>query len=177
MYNVFLPYLKHQSFPCWLVHSLLLSRKVAKGLRGSRAFLETGVVLFCNRSSLTLRRKVMFGIDPLFRLSLQVSKGVTLATELVFQEILTAHMRCVSWTEYFPSDFHSESRKISEREEDFAFYVIFEKDFAICISKPVSAKFPVNVTSAVKGIGLLPYNFSRHAQCRVQDLWLVLIFL
>ena len=47
----------------------------------------------------------------------------------------------------------------------------------ICINSPVSAKLSVNATSTVKGIGLLTYNFSRQAQCRVQELWLVLIVL
>ena len=65
----------------------------------------------------------------------------------------------------------------SEPEEEFAFYVIVEEGLAICINSPVSAKFSVNVTSTVKGIGLQPYNFSRHSQCRVQDLWRVLTFL
>ena len=51
----------------------------------------------------------------------------------------------------------------SEPEEDFAFYVVFEEGLVICINS-VSTKSSVNVTSTVKGIGLLPYNFSRHAQ-------------
>ena len=63
-----------------------------------------------------------------------------------------------------------------EPEEDFAFYVIFEEGLVICTNNPVSAKFSI-VTSTVKDIALLSYNFSRHAQCRVQELWLVLIFL
>ena len=65
----------------------------------------------------------------------------------------------------------------SEPDEDFAVYVIFEEGLVICFNSPVSAKFLVNVTSTVKGIGLLPYNFSRQAQCRVQKLWLALIVL
>ena len=58
----------------------------------------------------------------------------------------------------------------SEPEEDFAFYVVFEEGLAICINNSVSTKSSVNVTSTVKGIGLVLYNFSKHAQCRVQDL-------
>ena len=64
----------------------------------------------------------------------------------------------------------------SEPEEDFACYVIFEEGLVIWINNSVSEKFSVNVISTVKGIGLLPYNLSRHAQCRVQDLWRVLLF-
>ena len=65
----------------------------------------------------------------------------------------------------------------SEPEEDFAFYVVFEEGLVICFNNPISAKFSVNMTSTVKGIALLPYNFLRHAQCRLRELWLVLIFL
>ena len=64
----------------------------------------------------------------------------------------------------------------SEPEEDLAFYVVFQEGLVICTNNPVSAKFSVMI-STVKDIALLPYNFSRHAQCRVRELWLVLIFL
>ena len=62
----------------------------------------------------------------------------------------------------------------SEPEEDFAFYIVFEEGLVICINNPVSAKFSVNVKSTVKDIALLPYILSRHAQCRVREVWLVL---
>ena len=65
----------------------------------------------------------------------------------------------------------------SEQEEGFALYIVFEEGLVICINNPVSAKFSVNAISTVKGIGLLPYNFSRHAQFRLREIWLVLIFL
>ena len=65
-------------------------------------------------------------------------------------------------------------RHSSEQEEDFAFYVIFEE--GTCINHPASAKFSINVKSTVKDIALLQYNFSRHAQCRVQEVWLFLTF-
>ena len=48
----------------------------------------------------------------------------------------------------------------SEPAEDFAFYVVFEEGLLICINNPVSAaKSSVNVTSTVKCIALLKYNF------------------
>ena len=47
----------------------------------------------------------------------------------------------------------------------------------IYINNLVSTKFSVNVAFAVKGIDLQPYNFLRYSQCRVQEVWLVLIFL
>ena len=63
------------------------------------------------------------------------------------------------------------------REEDFTFYAVFEDGLVICIYNPVSVRFSVNVKSTVKGIGFLRYNFPRHAQWKVQDLRLALIFL
>ena len=42
-----------------------------------------------------------------------------------------------------------------EPEEEFAFYVVFEEGLVIFINNPVSAKFSVNATWAVKGIALL----------------------
>ena len=57
----------------------------------------------------------------------------------------------------------------SEPEEDIAFCVVFEEGLVICINNPVSAKFSV-VISTVKDIALIPYNFSRHVQCRVREL-------
>ena len=74
---------------------------------------------------------------------------------------------------------NSESTKShgSEPEEDFDFYIVFEGGIVICINNPASAKFSVNVKSTVKGIALLPYNFWRHAQYKVQELLLVLIVL
>ena len=64
----------------------------------------------------------------------------------------------------------------SELEEDFAVYVVFEEGLVMCINNPVSTKFSINVKSTVKGIALLQYNFSTHAQCRVQEVWLFLTF-
>ena len=65
----------------------------------------------------------------------------------------------------------------SEPEEYSALYVVFEEGLVICINNTVSAKFSVDVTLIAKGIALLPYNFLRHARCRLRELWLVLIFL
>ena len=65
----------------------------------------------------------------------------------------------------------------SEPEEDFAFFIVFEEGLVSCINNLGSAKFSVNVKSTVKGMALLQYSFSRHTQCRVEELWLVLIFL
>ena len=69
------------------------------------------------------------------------------------------------------SQFHG-----CEPEEDFASYVTFEGGLAIFISNPISVGFSVNLTSTLRGIALLQYNFSRYTQCRVQELWLVLNF-
>ena len=64
----------------------------------------------------------------------------------------------------------------SEPEEDFAVYIVFEEGLVMCINNPVSAKFSSNLKLTMKGIALLQYNFSRHAQCRVQEVWLFLTF-
>ena len=64
----------------------------------------------------------------------------------------------------------------SEPEEDLAFYVVFKEGLVICTNNPISAKFSV-VTSTVKDTALLPYNVSRHAQCSVRELWLVVMCL
>ena len=63
----------------------------------------------------------------------------------------------------------------SEPEENFALYDVFEEGFEIRINNPVSAKFLYNATSTVKGIAHLQEKLPRHTQCRVQNLWLVLI--
>ena len=72
--------------------------------------------------------------------------------------------------------FHSVQKKSrlhgSEPEEDFAFYVVFEKGTGI--NNPVSAKFSINVKSTVKGRAPLQCNFSKYAHCRVQEVWLFL---
>ena len=64
----------------------------------------------------------------------------------------------------------------SETEEDFAFYVVFEEGLVIFINNSSLATFSI-VTSAVKRIVLIQLKFSRHTQCRVKELALLLVVL